>query len=330
MSGEVRPDNLAKNEGEHSKEDYRPEISFERKKESEVAKTETTSAPSAGEKKEEKSPDHVLQPNSSSTHASTNAASSPTNMTASRVEEQNSSTALQAVEQSEVNKISSKSEQRGQSVVKKVDEVKGSMGVYQTYVDSSYAVRDTVQIIIPGSEIKKVERTDPLATSKKVKIKEKRAADKASEKNEELKFLSMEVKGEKSTPALENNNAQTQSTAQTLNKDSDPTGSNKNVAINSNCTNTATEEDYVRLRRKMATVSTDEGMISEAKKVFRKKCFTTSQIKGLSTLFMSDEGRYKFFDASYNFAADAQVYSSLEKEFIDPYFVNRFKAMLRH
>jgi hypothetical protein len=45
---------------------------------------------------------------------------------------------------------------------------------------------------------------------------------------------------------------------------------------------------------------------------------------------MSDEGRYKFFDASYNFVADAQVYSSLEKEFIDPYFVNRFKAMLRH
>jgi hypothetical protein len=41
--------------------------------------------------------------------------------------------------------------------VKKVAEVKGSMGVYLTYVDENS--RDTVQLIIPTAERKKVQKT---------------------------------------------------------------------------------------------------------------------------------------------------------------------------
>jgi hypothetical protein len=116
-----------------------------------------------------------------------------------------------------------------------------------------------------------------------------------------------------------------------------PTDSNKsavttesaNPPLNSQCKNLATEQDFTRLRKKMAISTSDEKMINEARKAFKNKCFTTKQIKGLSTLFLSDEGRYKFFDASYNYAADAELYSSLEKEFIDVSFVNRFKSILR-
>ncbi len=91
----------------------------------------------------------------------------------------------------------------------------------------------------------------------------------------------------------------------------------------------ASEEDFRKLRKKMASVATDEKMIGIATKFYRERCFTTAQIRLLSTLFLSDEGRYRFFDSSYPYAADPSNYNMLEKEFIDNYYLNRFKAMLR-
>jgi Domain of unknown function (DUF4476) len=95
------------------------------------------------------------------------------------------------------------------------------------------------------------------------------------------------------------------------------------------CRETATEEDFINLRRKMVGESSDDAMIAEAKKVFKSKCFTTQQIKNLSSLFLNDESKYKFFDASYSFVIDPANFSTLESELKDSYFVNRFKAMLR-
>lgn len=95
------------------------------------------------------------------------------------------------------------------------------------------------------------------------------------------------------------------------------------------CRETATEEDFINLRRKMVGESNDDAMISEAKKVYKTKCFTTQQIKNLSSLFLIDESKYKFFDASYGVVIDPANFSTLESELKDSYFVNRFKAMLR-
>ena len=97
---------------------------------------------------------------------------------------------------------------------------------------------------------------------------------------------------------------------------------------NSFCSNVATQEDYMRLRRKMALENTDDKMIREAKKMYRDKCFSTHQIKVLSTLFLSDEGRYRFFTASFSFVSDPASYSSLLSEFIDPFYINRFKSIV--
>jgi hypothetical protein len=71
-------------------------------------------------------------------------------------------------------------------------------------------------------------------------------------------------------------------------------------------------------------------MIAEAKKVFRSKCFSTQQIRNLGALFLTDEGRYKFFDAAYNFVSDAVNFPSLQSELKEEYYINRFKAMLRY
>ena len=104
----------------------------------------------------------------------------------------------------------------------------------------------------------------------------------------------------------------------------------KPVIVNSDCKNLAAEEDFLKLRKKMATENNDDNMVDVARKIFRSKCFTTEQIKNLSVLFLNDGGKYKFFDAAYPFVSDAYNFSLLQTQLNDNYFIARFKAMIRH
>ena len=99
---------------------------------------------------------------------------------------------------------------------------------------------------------------------------------------------------------------------------------------NSDCKANATDEDFLRLRKKMASENQDEKMLSLAKKSFKARCFTCEQVKNLSVLFLKDEGKYAFFDLAYPFVSDSQNFPSLEPQLSDTYFISRFKAMIRH
>lgn len=100
-------------------------------------------------------------------------------------------------------------------------------------------------------------------------------------------------------------------------------------ARSNNCRSVANEDDFFKLRKKMVGAKNDNTMISEASKVFRTKCYSTTQIKNLSTLFLTDEYKYKFFDAAYQYVNDAENFPSLQSELKNEYYINRFKAMLR-
>ena len=206
------------------------------------------------------------------------------------------------------------------SKVKKVSEVKGDMGVYLTYEDSDEENRDTVQLIIPVDSEKKPQKKElVLKSSAGTGATTKRSSKKTKAESGSPQFLNIEgsnVKSDTNTLAVANAAV----TASAIS--SEP-------ATNSACTSLASENEYSKLRKKMASQTTEEAKMKEARKVFKNKCFTTMQIKGLSTLFLSDAERYRFFDVSYNVVADVHLYSSLEKELIDPYFINRFKAMLK-
>jgi hypothetical protein len=95
------------------------------------------------------------------------------------------------------------------------------------------------------------------------------------------------------------------------------------------CASVAAESDFLKLRKKMAAGKGDDNMVDEAKKYFKTKCFAVTQLKNLSTLFLEDGGKYKFFDASYSYVSDPENFSSLVSEMKDEYYINRFKAMLR-
>jgi hypothetical protein len=99
--------------------------------------------------------------------------------------------------------------------------------------------------------------------------------------------------------------------------------------VNSDCKDFATNEDFLRLRKKMAAENGVDNMLKIAKKYFRTKCFSTEQIKNLSYLFLTDEGKYMFFDDAYAFTSDSDQYQILQSQFKDAYYLNRFKAMIR-
>ncbi|MEO8820396.1 MAG: DUF4476 domain-containing protein [Ginsengibacter sp.] len=99
--------------------------------------------------------------------------------------------------------------------------------------------------------------------------------------------------------------------------------------VNSDCKAFADNEDFLRLRKKMAAENSKEEMIKVAKRFFRSKCYSTEQIKNLSYLFLTDEGKYMFFDAAYAFTSDSDQYSILISQLKDDYYRNRLKAMIR-
>lgn len=109
----------------------------------------------------------------------------------------------------------------------------------------------------------------------------------------------------------------------------DPTALTKSIT-RTNCREVATGDDFVKLRKQMASVMSDDDMIGEAKKYFKTKCFSTWQLKHLGVMFLNDEGKYKFFDAAYAYVTDPQAFSSLQSEIRDEYYLGRFKAMLRN
>jgi hypothetical protein len=100
------------------------------------------------------------------------------------------------------------------------------------------------------------------------------------------------------------------------------------ATANSNCKGVASDDDFLKLRKKMADANSDADMLIDAKKVFQQKCFTTDQIKNLSVLFLKDEGKYNFFDAAYPYTIDGN-FNLLQNQLTDNYYISRFRVMVR-
>jgi hypothetical protein len=97
---------------------------------------------------------------------------------------------------------------------------------------------------------------------------------------------------------------------------------------NSNCKLNASDEDFLKLRKKMASQSKEEEMVNEARKVFKTKCFTSAQLKNLAVLILTDEWKYRFYDAALPFVSDYSNFKPLGETIQDPYYKKRFQALL--
>ena len=101
------------------------------------------------------------------------------------------------------------------------------------------------------------------------------------------------------------------------------------TVINNACSSSATDYDIDKLRVKMLMIDNDDDKILAAKSIFKVKCFSVRQVNALSEVFKTDEGKYKLFDAVYSHVSDAGNFIKLQQALTDPYYINRFKAMIR-
>src|SRR5688572_1415967 len=108
----------------------------------------------------------------------------------------------------------------------------------------------------------------------------------------------------------------------------DKLASTKNIA-NNNCSSVASENDFLKLRKKMVGQKTDDSMINEAEKVFKAKCFTIEQVKNLGNLFLNEAGKFQFYEAAYPHSSDRDNFTVLQAEFKDNYFIHRFKNLVK-
>jgi len=193
------------------------------------------------------------------------------------------------------------------SVVTRKSESSMTDGLHLTFIDQyANGKRDTVRITIPNQKNNLAEVKQPAKEERKfLDLPEadsvKNVADK---KTDSVTRIAHAKKGTK-TDTL---------TAKPPKK---------------RCIVVAAESDFYKARRNMAAETNDEAMIAVAKKFFKTKCFSSVQIKNLSTLFLNDSGKYKFFDAAYEYVSDQDNFADLVSELKDEYYINRFKAMLR-
>lgn len=188
--------------------------------------------------------------------------------------------------------VSEKMESYKRSVVKKYSESSTSEGFGLVFYDGYDEGTDTIRLLIPNPKfIIKQNEPDSVVEQKQFIQPDELKADTSFQK----------------TIVVTNN---------------------PKAPIKSNCRSQASENDFFKLRKNMATKPTDEGMVDEAKKVFKNKCFSTEQIKNLSALFLTSAGKYQFFDAAYLHVTDQDQFPSLQTEIKDDYYIKRFKAMI--
>jgi len=93
---------------------------------------------------------------------------------------------------------------------------------------------------------------------------------------------------------------------------------------NRSCVNLVTEPDYLKLRKQMSAEVSDDKMIQVIKRN-RNKCLSVDQVKSLGLLFVSEQSRLKFFEASKPAIYDLVNYPSLETAFTMPAIIEQFR-----
>ena len=237
------------------------------------------------------------------------------------------------------------------SIIKRNLKIKNKDGVELVYIDEYDNKKDTVRIFVPAEKL--FEKNIKTSTETLTQIDKEIDSSKTVNETGDDK-----IKDQKDTVAntvVQSGNPPAVADHPTNNEKSDtvtqaPVTSDESIEkikpdetkskdtlellppnsgmINIDCKDFAIESDFLKLRRKMVSEKNEENMIEVARKAFKTKCFTTEYIKNLSALFLKDRSKYNFFDAAYPFVSDTGMFSTLENQLIDPYYIKRFKAMI--
>lgn len=95
------------------------------------------------------------------------------------------------------------------------------------------------------------------------------------------------------------------------------------------CKDSASADDFLKLRKRMAAENSEDAMLERAGKVFRSKCFTVNQVRNLSYLFMDEEKKLLFLESSYPCVPDKSNFGTLENLLTDPARIGRLRNLYR-
>lgn len=212
------------------------------------------------------------------------------------------------------------------AAVLKIDQKITPEGLSLTYLDQGDTVDIFMAVSGEAAKVVKEDKPDSLVVAKR-----------QTDSLRNIRFIDME---------LQNPNQQADSG--TLTKDDFVVKEKKNSAANgkeikqqdsvlanlgqdnAKCVKTATEGDFLQLRKAMAAENTEAEMQKLAVTEFLNTCFSTEQVKNLGVLFITEEQRYKFYVAAYPYVSDAANFGKLESQLTDSYYITRFKAMTQH
>jgi len=105
---------------------------------------------------------------------------------------------------------------------------------------------------------------------------------------------------------------------------------NQTLMVNSDCTVLASEEDIMKLRKRIMAADSDDDKLKVTKKYLKAKCFMVEQIRELSVLFSKDDARISYFEIAFPFVFDSNNFVKLQNQLKDPNYINRFQLMIRH
>jgi hypothetical protein len=75
--------------------------------------------------------------------------------------------------------------------------------------------------------------------------------------------------------------------------------------------NSATEKDFLQLRKQMILEENEERMIDIAEKAFETTAFTTEMMKNVAVLFLKENNKLSFLLRAYKYVSDKQNFNSL-------------------
>ena len=94
------------------------------------------------------------------------------------------------------------------------------------------------------------------------------------------------------------------------------------------CKEIASDNDFIQLRRSMIKEDEESKMISAALIIFKEKCFSTTQIKNLAVLFLSDGAKYLFLEAALSSTSDIEHFQSLQSILSEEKNIRSFKELI--
>lgn len=205
------------------------------------------------------------------------------------------------------------------SVIEKISGTNTAEGSSMIYTDRTGSTIDTIRVFIPAEGVTVTK--EPVTNTAEVK----------TEPVKDTKFLDIELQNPNTKaadtalakPALPPETAVATSSSVKI-------ADKPVVSFNSDCRANAGDDDFLKIRKKMAAATDEDAMVDAARKSFKAKCYSTEQVKNLGLLFLTDGGKYKFFDAAYPHTSDTQNFGSLQAQLHDEYYVNRFRAMVRN